>query len=158
VQNEGKAMQNAMISEFARYPRRIVSIDLDSFGAVQCIKVAHSFGIYITDEYIPTHNTSEPGRNSFVDDSDDVNALFTFPANFDEAFRLPTPMVDTIETIAEELRCAARGTSRNQSYVPVALPQKTVSEITHGRAVNGWKIPIPSGKMAYIFQNKSRNV
>jgi hypothetical protein len=41
-------------------PRYIVAIFPDGKEEAQCIRVAHPSGVYLTDHYIPTHNSSGP--------------------------------------------------------------------------------------------------
>ena len=48
--------------------RRVVSVEFDGQEEVQCIKVSADSHLYVTDNFVPTHNTSVhhvPGQTSF---------------------------------------------------------------------------------------------
>lgn len=48
-------------------PRFIVAIFPDGEEEAQCIRVAHPCGMYITDDYIPTHNSGVQKTASVVE-------------------------------------------------------------------------------------------
>jgi hypothetical protein len=45
----------------AAWARRIVSVESCGIGEVQCISVSAKSKLFITDNYIPTHNTNGRG-------------------------------------------------------------------------------------------------